>query len=98
MAKFEVKYYRTVTERKSAKKAYGVFYPVIEIPEIPEVSENLKGLKATDGTDMYEEATKRREQKIEKALLDAKFAACDEVRAIVGENGVLVANIVNEEE
>ena len=98
MAKFEVKYYRTVTERKSAKEAYGVFYPMVEIAEVPEVSETLRGLVDANGEDLYEAEVKRREKKVEKALLDAKFAACDEVRAIVGESGVLVANIMNEEE
>ena len=97
MAKFEVKYYRTVTERKTAKEPYGTFYPVVEIAEIPEVSENLKGLADANGEDLYEAEVRRREKKIEKALVDAKFAACDEVRAIVGESGVLVANIVDEE-
>lgn len=75
MAKFEVKYYKTTTDRKKGREPFGTFYPEIEIAEIPE-------------SDVEKRA---------KALLDAKFAACDEVRAIVGETGVLVANIVEEE-
>ena len=93
----EVKYYETVSARKN-NEVLGVFNINIVPETIPEVDEELIGKKATDGTDIYELEVARREKKVEKAILDCKSRAMEKVREIVGESGVLVANIVESEE
>lgn len=64
----EVKYYRTVSERKK-NKVFGIFY--------------------TDHSP---------ENETEDAIFQAKCRALDEVREIVGSEGVLVAYIPESEE
>ena len=97
MANFKVEYYENATARKQGNM-FGVFYPVIDIVEVPAVSESLKGKQDADGNDLYELAVQRREAKVAKSLVDAKFAACDAVRNVVGPDGVLVASIIEEQE
>lgn len=86
----EVKYWETNSQRKN-EEPIGVFKIDITPVEVPEVDEKLAGKKR-------ETALKQREKKVEKAILDCKFAALDKVREIVGYEGVLVANIAEEEE
>ena len=93
----EVKYWESNSQRKN-EEPIGVFNIPIVPEDVPEVSENLKGKTDSEGTDLYEIATKRRREKIEKAILNCKFRALDKVREIVGYEGVLVANIVEESE
>lgn len=93
----EVRFWETVSQRKK-EEPIGVFNINIVPEEIPEVSEDLKGKTDREGRDLYELAVARRKEKVEKAILDCKFAACDKVREIVGSEGVLVANIIEEEE
>ena len=93
----EVKYYETVSARKK-NEVLGVFNINIVPDTIPGVSEELRGKKATDGTDIYELEVARREKKVEKAIFDCKCRALDKVREIVGDSGVLVANIIEESE
>lgn len=93
----EVRYWETNSQRKK-EEPIGVFNIPIVPEDVPEVDENLKGHTNADGEDLYELAVKRRNRKIEQAILDCKFAALDKVREIVGYEGVLVANIVESEE
>ena len=97
MAKFEIAFYENATARKQGNLT-GMFYTNIEIAEIPPVDESLKGKKDANGNDLYEMAVQRRTLKVEKSILDAKFAACDFARGFVGPDGVLVASIVEEQE
>ena len=85
-----VRYYRTNSERKQ-NKVFGEFLTQKEPVAVKPVDETLKGkaLKADQ---------ERFADEMEKALLDAKFAALDEVREVVGPEGVLVAYEVKEEE
>lgn len=85
-----VRYYRSNSERKQ-NKVFGEFLTQKEPVEVKPVDETLKGkaLKADQ---------ERFADEMAKALLDAKFAALDEVREVVGPEGVLVAYEVKEEE
>lgn len=85
-----VRYYRTKTERKQ-DKVFGEFFTQTEPREIRPVNAELVG-KA------LEKDQRRFNEETERALFDAKCAALDEVREIVGEGGVLVAYEVNEKE
>lgn len=92
----EVKFWETVSQRKK-EEPLGVFNIDVVPADVPEVSEKLRGHLNQNGEDLYELAVARRNRKIEKAILDCKCAALDKVREIVGYEGVLVANIIEEE-
>ena len=84
----EVRYWETNSQRKK-EEPIGVFNIDITPATVPEVNERLTG-------EEREIALKQRAKKVEKALLECKFKALDKVREIVGHEGVLVANIVEE--
>ena len=86
----EVRYWETNSQRKK-EEPIGVFNIDITPVEVPEVDERLTG-------EEREIALKQRAKKVEKAGLECKFKALDKVREIVGHEGVLVANIVENEE
>lgn len=85
-----VRYYRTNTERKK-EQVYAEFNTQVVPAEVKPVNVTLTGKR-------LEEDKKRYENEVADALLDAKFAALDEVREIVGNDGVLVAYEVEESE
>lgn len=85
-----VRYYRTNSERKK-EQVYAEFNTRIEPAEVKPINTTLSGKKLTADKKRYED-------EVAKALLDAKFAALDEVREIVGNDGVLVAYEVEESE
>ena len=85
-----VRYYETATKRKQ-EKVFGEFYPEVEIKEVRPVDETLKGKNLAADKERYE-------NEVAEAILKAKFTALDKVREIVGPEGVLVANIVEEGE
>ena len=93
----KVDYYETATMRKTGKmkdgEIRGTFLVNINPEEVPEVSENLKGKTDREGNDLYELAVARRNKKVEQAIIDCKFKACDMVRELTGPEGVLVASI-----
>ena len=86
----EVRFWETNSQRKK-EEPIGVFNIDITPVDVPEIDERLTGEKR-------EVALKQRARKVEQAILDCKFAALDKVREIVGYEGVLVANIVENEE
>lgn len=94
----KVWYYKTNSARKR-NEVFGEFNVPIEIniPEIPEVDPKLKGAAKKSAEKKRGELVKQREVLVEEAKLKAKFKALDEVRELIGYNGVLVANIVEEE-
>ena len=85
-----VRYYRTNTDRQK-ERVYAEFYTQIEPAEVKPVNTTLAGKELEKDKKRYEDA-------MAQALLDAKFAALDEVRAIVGHEGLLVAYEVEESE
>ena len=85
-----VRYYKTASARKR-NEVFGEFFTQAVPEEVKPVNEELKGKKLEADKQRFEEET-------EQALLKAKFRALDEVRTIVGTEGVLVAYEVKEEE
>ena len=85
-----VRYYRSNSEKKQ-EKVFGVFFTQAEPKAVKPVDETLKGKELAKDKARFEDESA-------KALLDAKFAALDEVRALVGQEGVLVAYEETKEE
>lgn len=86
----EVRFWETNSQRKK-EEPIGVFNIDITPREVKPVNTELTGKELQADKQRYEEQTA-------KALLDCKFAALDKVREIVGYEGVLVANIIEESE
>ena len=93
-----VDYYETATMRKTGKmkdgQIKGTFLVNIvpeEVPEVPPIDENLKGQEKKDALARREKKLKKREADIAQSILDCKFKACDMVRELTGQEGVLVA-------
>ena len=85
-----VRYYKTVTARKK-EEVYAEFNTQIEPAEVKPINTTLTGKELEKDKKRYEDA-------IAQALLDAKFAALNEVRDLIGNDGVLVAYEVEESE
>lgn len=79
----KVVFYKSNSARKK-NEVFGTFDVPVKIKEVTPIDTSLKGKKLKADEERFALET-------EQARLDAQFAAIDEVRAVVGHKGVVVA-------